>query len=59
MSKIEIFQEQDRLTVAAILVKNGYTVRQLRDRKEGKRSYLYFLEYNKPKRTAGEEDDNE
>lgn len=59
MSKIEIFQEQDRLTVAAILVKNGYTVRQLRERKEGKRSYLYFLEYNKPKRTTGEEDDNE
>lgn len=59
MSKIEIFQEQDRLTVAAILVKNGYAVRQLRERKEGKRSYLYFLEYNKPKRTAGEEDDNE
>ncbi len=58
MSKIEIFQEQDRLTVAAILVKNGYTVRQLRERKEGKRSYLYFLEYNKPKRTTGEEDDN-
>ena len=36
MSKIEIFTEQDRLTVASILVKNGYTVRQLRERVEGK-----------------------
>lgn len=56
MSKIEIFQEQDRLTVAAILVKNGYTVRQLRERVEGKRSYLYYLEYSKPKKSAGEEE---
>lgn len=56
MSKIEIFQEQDRLTVAAILVKNGYTVRQLRERVEGKRSYLYYLEYSKPKKYAGEEE---
>lgn len=56
MSKIEIFQEQDRLTVASILVKNGYTVRQLRERVEGKRSYLYYLEYSKPKKTAGEEE---
>lgn len=56
MSKIEIFTEQDRLTVASILVKNGYTVRQLRERVEGKRSYLYYLEYSKPKKSAGEEE---
>ena len=59
MSKIEIFTEQDRLTVASILVKNGYTVRQLRERVEGKRSYLYYLEYSKPKKSAGEEDEKE
>ncbi len=59
MSKIEIFTEQDRLTVASILVKNGYTVRQLRERVEGKRSYLYYLEYSKPKKSAGEEDERE
>ena len=59
MSKIEIFMEQDRLTVASILVKNGYTVRQLRERVEGKRSYLYYLEYSKPKKSAGEEDERE
>lgn len=59
MSKIEIFTEQDRLTVASILVKNGYTVRQLRERVEGKRSYLYYLEYSKPKKSAGEEGERE
>jgi hypothetical protein len=59
MSKIEIFAEQDRLTVASILVKNGYTVRQFRERVEGKRSYLYYLEYSKPKKSAGEEDERE
>lgn len=59
MSKIEIFTEQDRLTVASILVKNGYTVRQFRERVEGKRSYLYYLEYSKPKKSAEEEDEKE
>lgn len=59
MNKIEIFTEQDRLTVASILVKNGYTVRQFKERVEGKRSYLYYLEYSKPKKSAGEEDKRE
>lgn len=56
MAKLEIFKEDDRLAVAQILVKNGYTVRQTRERAEGKRSYLYFLEYSKPKKQAGEEE---
>lgn len=29
-NQITIANEQDRLTIAAILVKNGYTVRQVR-----------------------------
>ena len=43
--RIEVFKEEDRLTVAAILVKNGYTVRQGKERKgpNGK-SYVYFVE---------------
>lgn len=49
MNKIEIFNEEDRLTVAKVLVKNGYTVRQSKERVEGKRSYIYLLEYSKPK----------
>lgn len=56
MAKLEIFKEDDRLAVAQILVKNGYTVRQTRERAEGKRSCLYFLEYSKPKKQAGEEE---
>lgn len=56
MSKLEIFKEEDRLSVAAVLVKNGYRVRQMRERVDGKRSYLYFLEYDKPKKPTGEEE---
>lgn len=56
MGKLEIFKEEDRLTAAAILVKNGYRVRQTRERVEGKRSYLYFLEYDKPRKSTGEEE---
>ena len=56
MSKIEIFKEEDRLAVAAVLVKNGYMVRQTRERVEGKRSYKYFLEYSKPDKSGGEEE---
>jgi len=54
MPKIEIFTEADRLAVAAILVKNGYTVRQTKGKVEGKRSYLYYLEYSKPRGSSGE-----
>lgn len=50
MAKLEIFNEADRLEVAKALIKNGYTVRQTRERVEGKRSYLYYLKYSKPKK---------
>jgi hypothetical protein len=55
MNKLEIFKEEDRLAVAAILVKNGYTVRQGRERIEGKKSYIQLLEYQKNKKQQGEE----
>ena len=43
--KLEIFKEEDRLAVAAILVKNGYRVRQGKERKsENSRTYVYFIE---------------
>ena len=51
MDKVIIASVEDRLTVAAILIKNDYTVRQ------GKKSYEYYLEYtpnDKPKQAAGE-----
>lgn len=43
--KLYIFNEEDRLKVAAILVKNGYKVWQGKERKTptGK-SYAYFIE---------------
>ncbi len=42
--KIEIYNEDDRLKVAAILVKNGYTVRQTKEKRTPTgRSYYYFL----------------
>lgn len=42
--KIEIFNESDRLTVASILVKNGYKVYQSKERKAPtSRAYTYFI----------------
>ena len=61
MDRIYIALEADRLTMASILVKNKYTVRQgSRHRGTGK-SYDYFLEYERnpdadpPQRGATEE----
>lgn len=45
MDKIIIGTEADRLTVAAILVKNKYTVRQGKQRRSGSKSYEYYIEY--------------
>ena len=45
MNKLFITSEADRLTVAAILVKSKYTVRQGSQRRAGSRSYYYYLEY--------------
>ena len=44
---IEIFKEDDRLAVAAILVKNGYTVRQFKRKDDNKRSYKYYIEFTR------------
>lgn len=41
---LRIGNEADRVTVASILYKNGYTVRPVRRKKNG-RSYEYFLSY--------------
>ena len=45
MDKVIIASVEDRLTVAAILVKNDYTVRQGKQLRPGKKSYEYYLEY--------------
>jgi len=57
--KIKIFMEADRLTVAAILVKNGYTVRQGKEKRTSTgKSYDYYLE-TLDDENAGREDDKE
>ena len=46
--KIEIFKEEDRMTVAAILAKNGYRVSQGKGRKSpNSKAYVYYLEIDK------------
>ena len=46
--KIDINREDDRLTVAAILVKNGYTVRQGKERRTPTaRVFNYYIEAEK------------
>lgn len=41
---IRIKNEADRVTVATILYKNGYTVRPVRTKANGK-TYEYYVEY--------------
>lgn len=45
--KIEIQKEEDRLTVAAILIKNGYTVKQGKEKPNKGNLYQHFLEAEK------------
>lgn len=62
MDRVIIALEADRLTVASILVKNKYTVRQGSEPRPGAKSYDYYLEFerntdtDKPRRTAKKED---
>lgn len=52
MDRLYIGLEADRLTVAAILVKNKYTVRQDSEKREGSKSYDYFLEVGRNQSTG-------
>lgn len=45
MNRLEIKKEEDRLTVAQILVANGYTVRKVVDRHHERGIKITFLEY--------------
>lgn len=59
MDRISIKLVEDRITVAGILIKNGYTVRQGSERVKGSKSYDYFLEYELQDPKAGEKVKNE
>ena len=41
--KLRIFHEEDRLTVAAILIKNGYRVEQGKEPRPGTKTADYYL----------------
>ena len=43
---IRIANEPDRISVATILFKNGYTVRTVRTKRNGK-TYEYFVKYSR------------
>ena len=43
---LEIKSADDRATVATILFRNGYAVRPVRNKKNG-RTYEYFVKYSK------------
>ncbi len=46
--KLEIYNEADRLEVAAILVKNGYRVCQGKERRSPtSKAYTYYIEAEK------------
>ena len=45
MNRICIATEADRMAVAAVLVKNKYTVRSGSQRRPGTKSYDYYLEF--------------
>lgn len=41
---LKINREDDRLTAAAILIKNGYRVAQRKEKSATGKSYIYYLE---------------
>lgn len=45
--RIKINKDEDRLTVAQILIKNGYTVRVVKIKRETGKAYDFFIEYKK------------
>lgn len=44
---VEIAKEEDRLIIGQILLKNGYTVKFGRVKKDNGRQYIHFVEVEK------------
>lgn len=42
--KIKVSKVEDRDAMIVILARNGYTVRQVKEKKNGDKSYTYFVE---------------
>lgn len=45
MPKVKVMNENDRLTMVAILAKNDYAVRIMRAKRSRNSSYDYFVKY--------------
>ena len=43
-TRLKIGKEEDRLAVAAILIKNGYRVRQVKEKPQASKNYVSYLE---------------
>lgn len=43
--KSTVFQPQNRDTLVMILARNGYAVRQAKEKRGTSKSYTYFVEY--------------
>lgn len=54
---LKIGNEADRVTVASILYKNGYTVKPVRRKKNGK-SYEYYVSYRMNSLDEGDGDND-
>lgn len=55
---LRIANENDRLMVASILFKNGYSIYPVRTRRDGK-SFQYLIQYEIRSRDISEEDSDE
>jgi len=42
--KIKVAKAEDRDTMVVILARNGYTVRQGKEKKTGEKTFTYFVE---------------
>ena len=42
--KIVVSKAEDRDTMVVILARNGYTVRQVKEKRAGDKTYTYFVE---------------
>lgn len=45
--KIECAKAEDRDNLVMILARNGYTVRQIKEKKPKGNAYTYYVEYSK------------
>ena len=54
--KIRIYNEDDRMRTAAVLVKNGYRVEQSKEQRKGKKTVDYFLVVEDVREKGGEKE---